>query len=131
LDVQYASHKYVASVLSGCCICFAIAFQCFQVFLQVFHTHVSSVSSIYIRMLQMFYLDVSKVERVLHMLQWRKWPTDGGLPQGFGSYLSSLPSRRLASALMLGWWSSRVLCSDTGAGVGCDTGACVGAASRR
>ena len=44
-------------------------FKCFYVFLQVFQTHVLSVSSIFRYMLQMFHLNVSKVERVLHMLQ--------------------------------------------------------------
>jgi hypothetical protein len=44
-------------------------FKCFQVLLQVFQIHVSSVSYVFRRMLQMFHLDVSKVERVLHMLQ--------------------------------------------------------------
>jgi hypothetical protein len=60
----------------------------FQVLLQVFQAHVSSVSSVYRRMLQMFHLDVSKVDRVLHMLQCRWWLSDSGLPQGFGSYLA-------------------------------------------
>ena len=51
--------------LFGCCICFAMAF---QVFLQVFQTHVSSVSSVFRCLLQIFHLNVSKVDRVLHML---------------------------------------------------------------
>jgi hypothetical protein len=38
-------------------------------------------------MLQMFHLDVSKVDQALHMLQWRWWPTNSGLLQDFGSYL--------------------------------------------
>jgi hypothetical protein len=46
----------------------------FQVFLQVFHTYVSSVSSAYRSMFQMLHLDVLKVDRVLHMLQ-RDSPT--------------------------------------------------------
>ena len=29
-------HTYVGSVLSGCCICFAMVFKCFRVVLQVF-----------------------------------------------------------------------------------------------
>jgi hypothetical protein len=56
--------------LSGCCVCFAMVFKCFQVFLRVFQTHVSSVSSVFRRTFQMLHLDVSKVDRVLHMLQW-------------------------------------------------------------
>jgi hypothetical protein len=31
-------------------------------------------------MLQIFHVDVSKVDRVLHMLQWRQWLADAGLP---------------------------------------------------
>jgi len=31
-------------------------------------------------MLQMFHLDVSKIDGVLHMLQWHWWLTDSGLP---------------------------------------------------
>jgi hypothetical protein len=38
-------------------------------------------------MLQMFHLDVSKVDQALHMLQWRQWSTNSGQLQGFGSYL--------------------------------------------
>jgi hypothetical protein len=37
------------------------------VFLQVFQTYVASVSNIFERTLQMFYLDVSKVDQVLHL----------------------------------------------------------------
>jgi hypothetical protein len=39
----------------------------FQVVLQVFQKHVSSVSFVFGRMLQMLHLDVSKVDLVLHM----------------------------------------------------------------
>jgi hypothetical protein len=37
-------HTYIANVLSECCICFAIVSSVFQVFLQVFQTHVLNVS---------------------------------------------------------------------------------------
>jgi hypothetical protein len=43
-------HIYVASVLSECCICFTMIFKCFSG-----------------DMLQMLYLDVSKVNRVLYL----------------------------------------------------------------
>jgi hypothetical protein len=57
-------HIYVASVLSRCCVCVAICFQVFfQVFLQAFQTYVLNVSSVFRRMLQVLYLDVSKVDR--------------------------------------------------------------------
>jgi hypothetical protein len=39
----------------------------FQVFLQLFQTYVASVSIVFERMLQMFYLDVLKVDRVLYL----------------------------------------------------------------
>ena len=42
-------------------------FKCFQVFLQMFQMHVLNVSSVFRRMLQVLYLDVSKVDRVLHV----------------------------------------------------------------
>jgi hypothetical protein len=62
-------HTYVTSVLSRCCICFAMTF---QVFLHVFQTHISSVFicllSVFRHMLQMFHLDVSKVDQMLHIL---------------------------------------------------------------
>jgi len=69
--------------LSRCCIRFKrvlqvfyldVAYVCnaFQVFflvlLQVFQTHVSSVSTIFFCMLQVLHPDVSKVDRVLHMV---------------------------------------------------------------
>jgi len=52
-------HMYVTSVLSGCCICFAMAthvfFKCFSGFE---------------RMLQVFRLGVAKLDLGLHKLQW-------------------------------------------------------------
>jgi hypothetical protein len=47
---------YDASVLSECCVCL----QWFQVFLQVFQTHVSNVLFVFRRMLQLLHLHVSK-----------------------------------------------------------------------
>jgi len=64
----------------------------FQVFLQVFQMHGSSVSSVFRCMLQMFYLDVLEVDRVLHMLQWHRWLADSGLPHGYVSYLAQRTS---------------------------------------
>jgi hypothetical protein len=43
------------------------SFTCFQVFLQVFQMHVLSISSVFIRMLQMLHLDILKVDQVLHL----------------------------------------------------------------
>jgi hypothetical protein len=54
---------YVASVLSGCYVClngFSSVLKSF--FLQVFHTHISSVSSVFFCMLQVLYLYISKVD---------------------------------------------------------------------
>jgi hypothetical protein len=81
---------HVASVLSGCCTCFTHMLQVFHLLmLHMFHTYVASVSSrccicfamathvfswcckcfnCFGRMLQVFYLDVAKVDLVLHML---------------------------------------------------------------
>ena len=42
-------------------------FKRFQVFLQVFQTDVASVLTVCERMLQIFHLDVLKVDRVLHL----------------------------------------------------------------
>jgi hypothetical protein len=39
----------------------------FKRFSQVFHTFVSSVSSVFFYMLQLLHLDISKVNRVLHI----------------------------------------------------------------
>jgi hypothetical protein len=48
-----------------------MVFNCFSgVFLQVFQTYISSVSSVLFCMFQVLHLDVSKVDRVLHMLLW-------------------------------------------------------------
>jgi hypothetical protein len=84
LQMFYLFFRRMLKVLFGCSIClthilqvyyldveyFCNDFSCvFQVFLQVFQTHVSSVLPVYRRMLQMFHLDVSKVNRLLHMLQ--------------------------------------------------------------
>jgi hypothetical protein len=56
-------HTYDASVLSGCCVCL----HWFQVFLLVFQTHVSNSSFVFMRMLQLLHLDISKLDRVLHL----------------------------------------------------------------
>jgi hypothetical protein len=61
-------YTYVASVLSGCCVCVAIVFTYFfQVFLQVFQTLVLIVSSVFRRIFQVLYLDISKVDQVLRL----------------------------------------------------------------
>jgi hypothetical protein len=39
----------------------------FQLFLQMFYMHVSSVSFVLFYMLQVLYVDVLKIDRVLHM----------------------------------------------------------------
>jgi hypothetical protein len=73
--------------LSGCCICFTYMFQVFyldvayvcndfQVFLRVFQTHVSSVSSFFRRILQVLHLDILKVDQMLHMRC--AWEARGG-----------------------------------------------------
>jgi hypothetical protein len=67
LDVANVSH-ICCNVLYGCCIClqwFSIVFKCFA---SVADTCCKCFSC-FVCMLQVFYLDVSKVDRVLHILQ--------------------------------------------------------------
>jgi hypothetical protein len=52
-------YTYVVIVLSGCYVCLQ--------WFQVFQTHVSGDSSDFSRMLQVLHLDVSKVDRLLHL----------------------------------------------------------------
>ena len=60
-------YTYVASDLYECCV-YLQRFQVFfQVFLKVFHTHVLSVSFVFICMLQVLHLDVAKVDWMLHL----------------------------------------------------------------
>jgi hypothetical protein len=56
---------------------FAMVFKCFQMFLQVFQMHVSSVLSVFFCMSQVLYLDVSKVDQVLHI--GCAWEAGGGV----------------------------------------------------
>jgi hypothetical protein len=65
----YTFHTYIASVLSRCCVCLQWFSSVSGVFFKCFQTHISSVSSFFRRMLQVLHLDVSKVDRVLHILQ--------------------------------------------------------------
>ena len=67
ISMLHMFHTYVASVFIWMLQILYNCFTCFQVFLQVFHMHVSSVSSAFRRMLQVLHLDVSKVDRVLHL----------------------------------------------------------------
>jgi hypothetical protein len=69
LDIAYIfTHMLQVFYLNVVYVC--NGFQVFfHVFLQVFHRHVSSALSIFRRIFQMLHLDVSKVDRVLHMLQ--------------------------------------------------------------
>jgi hypothetical protein len=70
ISIFYMFYTYVASVLSGFCIYL-------QWFSSVFQVSFASVSEAYFklfhlsfrRMLQVLHLDISKVDRVLHMLQ--------------------------------------------------------------
>jgi hypothetical protein len=57
-------HVFYSDVAYGC-----NGFQvCFRCVFQVFYKHVSSVSTTFTRMLQVLYLDVSKVDWVLDLL---------------------------------------------------------------
>jgi hypothetical protein len=71
-DVAYVFTHMLQNVSSKCCICFAMATHVFplrfrrmlQVF-QLFQRYVTSVFNCFGRMLQMFSLDVAKVDLVL------------------------------------------------------------------
>jgi hypothetical protein len=63
----------------------------FHVFLQVFKVHVSSVSSTFRRMLQVSHLDVSKVDRVLHLSLRFLLPRLGSPPPGASWHPPPLP----------------------------------------
>jgi len=65
LDVAYV-YTYVASVLSRYCIYLQMAFKCFANVSGVF----ASVSAVFGHILQVFHLDVVKVDLMLYMLQW-------------------------------------------------------------
>jgi hypothetical protein len=65
----------------------------FRFFLQMFQMHVSNVSSVFNRTLQMFHLDVLKVHWALHMLQRCRW-----LATTFPLSVNSL-----AGAMALSW----------------------------
>jgi hypothetical protein len=76
--VFHMFHNHIVSVSSGCyksrygcCIC------CYAYTL-MFQTHVLSVSSVFKRMLQIFHLDVLKVDRNVAR---HRWLVDSGLPQ--------------------------------------------------
>ena len=62
----------------------------FQVFFQVFQTHVSSVLSVLFCMLQLLHLDVSKINRMLHMEY--AWQTAGDVDPLLGRSFAS-PTR--------------------------------------
>jgi len=69
LDVAYVSHICCKCVYLDVAYVLQWFFKCFQVFLQVFQTYISSVSFIFKRILQMFHMNVSKVDQISHMLQ--------------------------------------------------------------
>jgi hypothetical protein len=60
-------HTYIVSILSGYCVQWFSSV--FHMFLQVFQKYVLSVLFVFRRMLQVLYLNVSKIDRVLYMLQ--------------------------------------------------------------
>ena len=61
--VPHMLHVFYLDVAYGC-----NGFHvCFRYVFQVFHKHVSNVSTAFRHMLQSLYLDVSKVDRVLHL----------------------------------------------------------------
>jgi hypothetical protein len=107
-------------------------FKCFRIFLQVFQMHVSSVSFVFRCILQMFHLNVSKVYRGLHMLQWCRALEDSGLPQGFASYLAqrASPSLHLPSLPSILPWHIKLARKTEGCGRPCVWAGIMGEASR-
>jgi hypothetical protein len=72
-------HTYVARVSSGCCICLqwlSSVFRCFASVSDVCYKCFSCFG----HMLQVFHLDVAKVDLVLHMLQWDPYVAVAGAP---------------------------------------------------
>ena len=68
LNVSSVFRRMLQVRLSGCFICFYIYdVSDFQVFLQVFHTHVSNILFVFSRMLQLLHLNVLELDRVLHL----------------------------------------------------------------
>jgi hypothetical protein len=69
--------SYVSGVSDVCCKCFSLDVSKVDLgithvvngYTCMFQSHVSSVSSVFVRMLQMFHMDVSKVDQVLHILK--------------------------------------------------------------
>jgi hypothetical protein len=59
---------FVSNVLSGCFKTRFWCYTCCNGYTRMFQAYVSSVSSVFIFMLQMFHLDVLKVDRVLHVV---------------------------------------------------------------
>jgi hypothetical protein len=67
LEITYVSRIWCKCFLSRCCEHVAKVFKFFQVFLQVFQTHVSNISFIFWLMLYLLRLDVSTLDRVLYL----------------------------------------------------------------
>jgi hypothetical protein len=69
LDVAYVSHICCKCLIWMLCMFYNV----FEMFLQVFQMHVLSVSSVLRPMLLVLHLDVSKVNRVLHLAPSSPW----------------------------------------------------------
>jgi hypothetical protein len=99
LDVAYVSHICLQVFHLDVAYVFAMVSSVSQVFLQVSQMHVSSVSFAFIGMLQVLHLNVSKVDRVLHLLSCLLLPRLG---------ISSSSWRRLGFRLLLPLFSMLV-----------------------
>jgi hypothetical protein len=106
------SERILQVCLSGCCICFTHTLHVFiwmlrmvAMVFQVFQKYVSSVLTTFRRMLQLLYLNVSKVDRVLHLSTppsaASSLPTPAGHPYDAAAGSLSFPS------LLLGWCGPR------------------------
>ena len=63
-------HTYVASVLSGCCICLQLYFKCFSCVFASISDACFECFGCFIRILQVFYLDVKIDRGCLKALVW-------------------------------------------------------------
>jgi hypothetical protein len=80
-----------ASVSSGYCICLQWFSKIFQAFSQVFHAFVPSVSFVFFCMLQLLHLEISKVDRLLHMgCAWKVTDGAGDIRGGVGDVRSGM-----------------------------------------
>jgi len=68
----YLDVVYVSFICCKCFICMLHMSALISSVLQVFQTHILNILFVFRRMLEVLHLDVSQVDRVLHMLQYAR-----------------------------------------------------------